>query len=237
MGSNYLQIFLKIFHRIRFCGHWTFDNGIKFHKYLISANELRSYKKNNLYEPSETGLVTDILKQFSGKEVFIDAGAGLGYYSLLAQKTAPGIEVHAFNPDRLLAKGMLKNMRLNKLNNVNVHIKALSDKNGFCNLDYPGRYGARTIDGNSVPAITLDDFLSEIHSDVYMLKIDVQGDEMKVLQGTKKSFSRIRFIVVSTHGDAIYQECAHLLLSSGFSISFTKPKLPDNDDGLIIAYR
>lgn len=127
---------------------------------------------------------------------FVDCGAHMGSWSLVM--AAHFREVHAFEPQRLIFQQLCGNAALNNLKNVFAYNTGLDAKTGQLTLHRPGvdrgSSSAResvierfTVDGiptspESIPVTTLDSYLETLN-DVGLIKIDVEGLELRVLQG------------------------------------------------------
>ena len=121
---------------------WTFDNGIKcYRKYFLDLH-LEKYAVVNVHEPEEEAIFCAILEKYDGKGIFLDVGAAWGYYSFLARKLCPDIEIHAINPDDYFVGAMRDNMTLNDVHDVHIHPVAISDSVGKCRI-VSGSYGDR----------------------------------------------------------------------------------------------
>jgi len=139
--------------------------------------------------------------------VFIDVGANIGQHSLyMSQRVS---QVHAFEPFSEVSQRLQHHMDLNKLNNIDLHSIALSDKTEQRTFYAPtgrnqgiGSFDPSTVGkGNqAIAALALvkgDDYLAEHDiNQVDILKIDVEGYEKKVLSGLSKTLSQSRPLVV-----------------------------------------
>lgn len=160
------------------------------------------------YEKDITELVRKELKK---GDVFVDLGANIGYYTLLAAKLVGQVgKVYAFEPAPENFNMLMKNITANRYLNITAVQKAISDTTGTSNL-FLSEYnkgdhrlydpqeaviyeenGKHNYDdhsyGNrrksvSVGVVTLDGFLLSKHSTVDFMKIDIQGFEGKALYG------------------------------------------------------
>jgi FkbM family methyltransferase len=147
---------------------------------------------NGVYERKETDFVKATLKPGM---TFIDCGAHIGYYSALAAElVGPTGRVHSFEPNPQLADILERNMAGYGAG-VSVNRMALSDHVGEARLylnpnwlpdnrlHQPGSW-------ESVPVrmTTLDEALPDVVAD--FIKIDVQGEECRVLNGARKLIER-----------------------------------------------
>ncbi|MHB8589531.1 MAG: FkbM family methyltransferase [Candidatus Dormibacteraceae bacterium] len=147
-------------------------------------------------------------------DVFIDVGANVGYFSLVAaQLVGPLGEVHSFEPDprahALLARSVVKN----HLNNVWCHRVALWGEETRLTLigldDLAFRYVAKSDPKRAeLPAIAvrLDAYLEAIHVDkpIRLVKIDVEGAEVEVIRGMSEVLRTDRpLLVVEAHDSTL----------------------------------
>jgi len=130
-----------------------------------------------------------IMSQFiSEGDTVIDVGANIGTTVLsLAKKVGKLGKVIAFEPQSIMAQCLQTNLTLNDILNVSVHTIALSNKNGWANinnLDFleNGRYGEAGISekGTRIKTIKLDEIKVDNCS---LVKIDVEAHEWEVIQG------------------------------------------------------
>jgi FkbM family methyltransferase len=145
------------------------------------------------YEPETSAFLRSSLR---ASDTFVDVGAGGGYFSLLAASV--GAEVLAFEADPAMCRIFRYNMKANDLS-VKLSQSAASDENGenrfYVNKNgslsslYP-RQGTSSI--LTVPTKRLDDVIE--HADI--VKIDVEGAEIKVLRGMPKLLEKVRYLVV-----------------------------------------
>jgi FkbM family methyltransferase len=147
---------------------------------------------NGRHYEHETTLL--LMENLQGGNFFVDVGANNGYYSLLASSLV-GREgrVFSFEPNPSSFRRLLNNLSYNKVTNVTPFNLALSDAQEVVPL-----YLNRFEDGQSsmvrsaktsvpVPTIRLDDVVSGRLPD--LVKIDVEGAELKVLAGMANTLS------------------------------------------------
>jgi FkbM family methyltransferase len=153
--------------------------------------------------PGREGDVNDLMiTLLKEDDVFVDVGANIGYYSILAGKIVKEQgRVIAVEPIPMTADVLKLNTRLNKLSNVVVANKALWDSRSRIKMwVYGGLYGCATVaDPKGKPflvdAIPLDDLCRDIQF-IKLLKIDVEGSELKVLQGAKETLGKTKYLMV-----------------------------------------
>jgi FkbM family methyltransferase len=135
----------------------------------------------------------------------IDAGANIGYYSLLFAKWLKGSgSVHAFEPFPSTAQSFLRNLQLNPglERTVRLHQIALSDQSGTVSMDVPdaANCGCNYIAMNSpgvIRTMKLDEFVAEHGINrLDLLKIDIEGAEVSLLQGAELTLKRLRPVIM-----------------------------------------
>ncbi|MCZ6656115.1 MAG: FkbM family methyltransferase [Gammaproteobacteria bacterium] len=187
----------------------------------------------------EPGTVEWIENWFKPGEVFYDIGANVGAYSLVAFRFLDGkIKVFAFEPGFVTFPQLCRNIYLNGASDSIVPFQvALSDENSMVGLHYNNLLsgGALHALGDPVnqhgkvfePVFTLptlsyrlDDLLRQVGLPVpNHMKIDVDGNEYQVLQGSEETLrsSELRSILMEINkerGDT--DEIGELLDRNGF---------------------
>jgi FkbM family methyltransferase len=176
------------------------------------------------YEPELTAFIAEVVRPGS---VFVDVGANIGLFTLLAARRAsPGGRVLAFEPHPEARARMQHLLALNGLADlVTVSDAALSDRSGpnaplflasdsvLSTLDpsvapLAAEYAFST--SVDVPVASLDDWLAAAgpawsETPIDVMKIDVEGTEERVLRGMTRTLARnpsIRIVCETTAGGA-----------------------------------
>lgn len=140
----------------------------------------------------------------TGKKPFlVDAGANIGLTSLYWQVRYPGFRGLAFEPDPAIAAVLRENLRSWGAQ-VEVHEAALGATEGRASFLVEGGDGGRVIrDGEtaargvrSVPLRRLSSFLQH---PVDLLKIDIEGAELEVLEEIRPQLALVGRIFVECH--------------------------------------
>lgn len=184
----------------------------------------RAIYKNGVYELPTSELVWRMLKD-SPDVLFVDVGANIGYYSLLARKRlGTGGRVMSFEPMPDIHEKLLINLQGQ---HVEAYNYAVSSSNGQETLSIPK--GAESNDGIAtlqdcadaidritVQTVSLDEFLDK---EIYILKIDVEGHEYSVLSGAKSllALGKVKNIIFEDH-DIERSAVATLLYGFGYRI-------------------
>lgn len=140
-----------------------------------------------------------------GKSVFFDVGAHIGLYSLPASRAlGPYGQVISFEPSESNYQYLIDHIRYNDIVNITPHQLAVGKKSQdevpfFEHMVSGSPFGGFVVNSKksenafvrkTVRQICLDDFCvsSQIEPDV--IKIDVEGAELGVLKGAKRTLSR-----------------------------------------------
>jgi FkbM family methyltransferase len=141
---------------------------------------------------------------------FIDIGAYVGIYTILAKTANPGIIAYAFEPVPSIHKRLVEHMKMNHLEEgVFLEQAAVSDasvdsiplyvpQNPWApSASLLSDYKTTTKNKISVRSYTLDEYVEnrEIEN-VDLVKIDVEGAESQVLEGAKNTISRHRPTII-----------------------------------------
>ncbi|MHA7059610.1 FkbM family methyltransferase [Aquimarina sp. M1] len=160
-----------------------------------------------------TNIFINLIKKV---DVFIDIGANIGYYSILAGKLNSNIEVIAFEPSEGAMIYACENVRINNLEDkIKIEPIALSNKTekiDFYNVTNPkfptiynlsGEHNLREsknkLKYNKVKAnsIELDKYIEDNELDcIDLMKIDTEGSEYLILEGAEKVLKKYRPIVI-----------------------------------------
>lgn len=133
--------------------------------------------------------------------MIIDCGSNIGMSVLYFKWLYPGSKVIAFEPDLSTCRLLERNVRENKLNDVEIHNKALSDRKEtvtfYSKKDAPGSLLMSTVNRNwqggetaSVEAVPLS---TVIDRPVDFLKMDIEGAEDAVIAEMDRS-NKMRLI-------------------------------------------
>lgn len=185
-------------------------------------------KRNKLDWGSEV-LLTKFLDK--GKS-FIDVGANIGYYSLLAAPLSE--KVYAFEPDSRIIKDLEKN--LSQFQNTYLVKEALYSEPGKMELSLSSMPEFNSLvrkspKGNKekgdklvVKVNTLDNLMSEYPSlSVSCIKTDAEGADFEILLGGKNLLIRDQPLILSELFPSL--KLLKFIKSIGFScFAFVKPK-------------
>ena len=143
--------------------------------------------------------------------VFYDVGAHIGVFSLIAARNI-GIycSVIAFEPDPSNVRGIDEHVSRNQLDRIRIIPKAVcssvgrvrfqrasfqSSMNRGTVIDHASAAEDSTIEVESVTSVTLDAIALE-NPPPNLIKIDVEGAEASVLQGSEENFRSAKPVLV-----------------------------------------
>ncbi len=179
------------------------------------------------YETQKIALIQRLLKPGMS---FVDVGANMGDFSLIAAKTMQDEgRVLAFEPSHDNCVWMRRSIELNGYSCIDLFELALSDVQGEATLYLGDRIGRHSLlprpieqQTITVPVDTLDGVLAATGDiQVDMVKIDVEGAELNVLQGGAKTLGREApvILMIDIHPGRIdAREVCSLLVDYGFSL-------------------
>ena len=180
------------------------------------------------------------------RPVIVDIGANEGYYSLkMAQN--PGAKVFAIEPNPAAFELLCKNIQANDFENIVPLECAIWKEGGKATLNViPQVTSIGTllpIESSfmseaedrvrrvSVNTMTLDELIANNRIDrIDLLKIDVEGGELELLQASLSSLVIVDRIVIEYHNQEIRHRLTNLLRGEGFTLELHQPDRPDFGD-------
>ncbi|OGZ03089.1 MAG: hypothetical protein A2430_01915 [Candidatus Liptonbacteria bacterium RIFOXYC1_FULL_36_8] len=178
--------------------------------YKLDLREFIDYEiyKNGCFEPETTKAIELLSKPGF---TIIDIGANSGCHTLrFAKIVGPNGKVFAFEPMSWAFKKLKENVSLNKFKNIILEQKALSNKkennvsvNFSCSWPintnskklHPIHKGKIMEDKSDF--ITLDEYLEKNKvGKINLIKLDVDGFELKILKGTLKTIKTSHPIII-----------------------------------------
>jgi FkbM family methyltransferase len=190
---------------------------------LNSAIQLRAHMIGTYEYPASKILQ----KELKDARLFIDVGAHVGYYTLLASKIAK--EVIALEPDPFNYKLLRINLRINGISNAYALNIAASNYTGtgiFASIKNIGKLLAQksNLDNNinkiKIRVVKLDDLLLKIGKNPDVIKIDVEGSEMQVLEGLQETLRKgVKCLMIEVHSEENNAEVISFLKSLGYKIT------------------
>jgi len=171
------------------------------------------------YEPE---VRTQIKRWLAPGLTAVDVGANVGWHALLmASIVGPSGRVFAFEPNDSTRARLMAAIDGNRLSQIAVDPRAVSDRIGAAGFQAPqagqvwdgtGRLTGAPAEGGhtgpSVECITLDAFVSERGIEkLALIKIDVEGWELSVLRGARRTLETLGPAIVFEYDPAYVARC------------------------------
>ena len=171
-------------------------NGYKIFAYHKEECITKHLMKYTCWEPEITSIMFKILNKDS---VFFDVGTFIGYYPIVLHSNCKKIHCFDINHNNILR--LNNSIDMNNIKNIIVNNYAVSDRSDeyFClenrntkNLgslktEMPTKNDLR----NLIKSISIDDYIETNNIDnIDLIKIDVEGYELKCLYGLENSIKK-----------------------------------------------
>ena len=194
----------------------TFANGVRVFEDQLLPGQRARYRKRNVHEADEEENFIELIRRLPADGCYVDVGAAIGYYLILAQKLSPSLTIHGVEPLERHRRFLADNLFLNGLEEgvFSIHCEGLTSKEGeetFFDRGYSSRFGSSDGEGKvhlstrwkrlletlglrktrdvifRIPTITLDSLVRRIGRPIDLIQMDVQGLEKEVLRGGRQS--------------------------------------------------
>tara|TARA_B100000780_G_scaffold103832_1_gene72627 strand:- start:884 stop:1822 length:939 start_codon:yes stop_codon:yes gene_type:complete len=174
-------------------------------KFIIGINNIQ-LRWNVYWGLVECQDMCFLLHALREEDKFIDVGANVGIYTILASKVV-GAKSIAFEPVLETVKKFNEQMSINRINHlVSINHKAVGSKVGKIKISNHNDtrnvlnkvLNETNLDKNDVVEVDLTTLDSEIKNDNanYIVKIDVEGYEFEVIQGAEKILSSNKLLAL-----------------------------------------
>lgn len=174
------------------------DNTLTLPNGVIIELPKESPNANSIYVSNanqDWGSEAVLVKFLDKKKSFIDVGAHIGYYSLWVSPFCK--EVYAFEPDKRNLPFLSRNQK--RVNNLIVVEKAITlggadkvlfDVSGESTINHLTDAEEVREGIIEVPAISIDDFVSENRLEICGIKIDVEGYDLDVVRSAEETMKK-----------------------------------------------
>lgn len=166
----------------------------------------------------------------------LDIGANEGFFTLRAREMAPRARIVAVEPNISAFRVLKKNVQSNGLKNILIVNKAITSRTGKITFEIVKGHtsvgGLRVykkyrhrgqLERIVVPSITLER-LCKLHAieSVDLLKIDVEGSELEILDSSREILPSIKKVVVEYHENR--ESVKELMVKNGFAVKRMEKK-------------
>lgn len=176
----------------------------------------------------EREILRDFLNILEPTDVFYDVGANIGLYSTIVGKNINQRNVFSFEPQQNNYDKLKLNLERNGIN-ANTSKIALSDEtevksmlveSGTTGEGHGSLTSSRGVNKAEIEVQTVrgDDFADE-NKDPDLVKIDVEGAELKVLKGMEKTLNKkdIKLIYCEIHSKELESKVQNYLSNLGYN--------------------
>ena len=183
---------------------------------------------------AEEGMNEALCRYLKPGDCFYDVGAHIGFYSLIAARLiGQSGHIVAFEPDPGNAETVRENAAKNGFPGISVVCAAISDRDEVVRFhrsaqDGPSRMSGMLIRENAteiqeseiIPcrAVSLDSFSSR-HETPNLVKIDVEGAELQVLEGARSLLRQKQpVLIIEVHDQQTLPSVRSLLSGVGYVV-------------------
>ncbi len=204
----------------------TMHNGIRIKALSYYGGPMMNMLIENkgVHEPQEERAFAEVLSHLPENPVSLELGAYWGFYSLWLKTSRPAAHCHLVESDEAGLQDGRVNFEMNGLT-------AEFENSFVSDTDAQPPGGPRTI---SVDGYCRRKQIPHLH----VLHSDIQGYELKMLNGAREMFSRkdIDYVFISTHSVELHRQCIEQLVAFGYEV-LCSVDIPEtySGDGLIVA--
>ena len=154
------------------------------------------WRGTGYYEPVTTLLVRELVQP---GDTFIDAGANIGFYSLVLSASRPRVRIIAFEPNPKNFAMLSENARVNGFTQITCEPLAMSDTEGTATLYLSASDMSASLQSNfegnlessvKVRTATLDGYLERNATQGRLIvKVDVEGHEESFFSGAQRTLA------------------------------------------------
>lgn len=158
--------------------------------------------------------------EIKGDDIVLDIGAHIGFFTVLAAKSAPKGKIYAFEPSEENFKLLEENTKINKLDNIELINRAVAKESGIrefaLSADDPAGHAIPYEETNrqkiQVQAVSLDNFLKKGDiNEVNFLKMDCEGAEYEIFYNcSKETLNKIDKISMEYHDVDVKRTVTHI---------------------------
>lgn len=165
----------------------------------------------------EPGVQTAIVERCRPGDVAIDVGAFAGYFTLLMERL--GCRVVTLEPDPANANRTRRTLELNNSTVTQLEVAA-SDREGEAFLGPAGTPSEHALAETGIPVKTVTlDSLADEYGMPSLVKVDVEGAELLVMQGASDLLDHGVAFVVETHSPELDRAVRSLFADRGYAIA------------------
>jgi FkbM family methyltransferase len=185
----------------------------------IRVTDAESFSRTTAMAWGEAGMLESFVDRIGENNTLVwDVGANIGGYTLLAAEK--GAYVTSFEPGESTQSELNLNVIENGLlDRVSTRQVALSNESGEAKLSHEEKTGSRTVaeHGETIQLIKGDRLKNEKPE---VVKIDVEGHEVAVLEGMRETLeTSVETVYIEIHDFVPNIDVLRILWDSGFTVT------------------
>ena len=219
---------LKLFNKNR--GFYNINNTLFYLDFLDPVD--REIILNKEYEQDAVNFLEIEMRKnlFSN---FLDVGANSGYYTFYFAKKFTNLKIQAFEPNvdaynkflKTILKNSFKNISISNfgLSNINEKIKMITwFKHGIAKTNSTILDKSHDTKNSKIfeTNLRIGDEVIDLSDKKILLKIDVEGHELSVLEGLKMLLNNNKCMILVEIGDEKFEQVNEYLSKKNFKIIF-----------------
>jgi Methyltransferase FkbM domain len=181
-------------------------------------------RNRGCHEPQEELVFQEVLRRMPPGAVMVECGAYWGFYSMWFCQVVRDPRVFLIEPE---AQNLAVGRRNFELNGFSGHFTQA----------FVGMLPA--VETGTVETVNMDTFFLKHRLDyVHILHSDIQGSEMRMLEGAVQSLDArcVRFVFISTHSEELHTQCFDFLCAHGYEVAVSvSPAESFSVDGVLVA--
>ncbi len=157
----------------------------------------------------------------------LDIGAHTGIYTIIGNLNKNNNNIISIEPFYLNYCRLLSNLKLNNISTNNCFLAAVSNQNSIrkfsinTNNSYHTQAGHISEKGQfSVNTLTLDSLKLEKYQKIIAMKIDTEGHEIEILEGSSKMIETNKPDIIFEINESSLNRCINLLKKSQYKFYF-----------------
>lgn len=234
----------------------TFDNGVRVYEHHLLAAQKKRYLENNLHEPEEESVFIETIDRLEEGASFVNIGAAIGYYCILAKRRRPDLAVHAYEPLTMHRQRMRQNVKLNGLrrNDITIHDEGIDRTDGvasFRSQDFSSAIERNVANlhplmkffhrfrKDLIKTISLESAIERCSSKVGLVSMDIQGAEISVVNASMDVIAakQVDSFLIGTHGPRIHEDVVDALKRCDYKILVSEFETKLQPDGIVLAQK
>ncbi len=228
----------------------TFSNGLMVYDAHLLQLQRERYANRNVHEEEEEDVFVQLISSCEGESTFVNVGAAIGYYCILAAKLKPSIPIVAVEPLGRHRGYLEENCRLNGLLNSRFRVVPnaicavagpieLADRDYSSSVLHSG-HTAQDCAVEQVQGTTLSNLCKEVGGAIGLLQMDIQGEELNVLKEYASVYpigGPIGQFLIGTHSLDLHIGCRAVLVEMGYTVICDISNPRHQPDGVIAAVK